>query len=215
MADKRRIAAGFGIATPIVTLGAILLATLVAPPETFTWSDRALSDMGRPDAATFWLFNGGLVVGGLLGVPFVWRLWVGARNTLERAGTVCYGLAIVGMFFVGVFFLEHTAWYLETELHAPAALAFFGLAPVSNWILGAGAVYAGDRTWGLVTVGAGIAHVLTWVIWILYVTTTATRPMAWFAVPEMVAAVLFGGWTVLAARRFLGPSSFAFPSLSS
>ncbi|WP_207590337.1 DUF998 domain-containing protein [Halomontanus rarus] len=208
MADTRRIAAGFGIATPVVTLGAILLATLVAPPETFTWSHRALSDMGRPDAGTFWLFNGGLVAGGLLGPPFVWRLWIAARNTLERAGTVCYGLAICGMFSVGIFFLEHTAWYLETELHGPAALLFFGLAPVSNWVLGAGAVRAGDREWGLFTVGVGIAHVLVWASWILYVTTVATRPMAWFAVPEMGAAALFGGWTVLAARRFLVP----FPS---
>ncbi|GAB3030452.1 hypothetical protein GCM10025298_18870 [Natronobiforma cellulositropha] len=185
------------------TLGAIVLATVLAPPETFTWSERALSDLGRAGAPTFTLFNGGLVLGGLFGLPFVWRLWIGARNTLERVGTGCYAVALVAMALVGVFFLEHTTWYLETDLHAPVALAFFGTVPVANWVLGVGAIRAGDRRWGLVTVSAGIAHVLTWGLWLASLATLASRPMAWFAVPEMVAAVLFGGWTMLAAVRFL------------
>ena len=77
-----------GLAAPAVALGAIVLATIVVPPETFTWHDRALSELGRYGAPTFFLFNGGLIAGGLLGLPFVWRCWLASRNALERLGVV-------------------------------------------------------------------------------------------------------------------------------
>ena len=146
MATRRRIATYCGFAGPIVSLGAIMLATIVAPPETFTWHGRALSDMGRYGAPTFLLFNGGLIVGGLLGFPFAWRLWLESRNSLERVGVALLAVAVIGMIGVGIFFLEHTTLYLETSLHGLAALTVFGVAPFAGWIYGTGAVLAGDPT---------------------------------------------------------------------
>ena len=201
--DVRRLAAACGVVGPVVTLGSILLATMLADPQTFTWSGRALSDMGRPGTETFWLFNGGLVAGGLVGLPFAWRLWIAGRNRLERVGVGCLALALAGSALVGVFFLEHTDYYLETDLHGPVALWFFGVAPIAQWILGAGAVLAGDRRWGAFTIAAGTGHVLTWLAWLAYLAIAAGSPMAWFAVPELIAALLFGGWVVLAAVRVL------------
>lgn len=205
--DRRRLAAASGVAAPILTLGALTLATAFAPAETFAWSERALSDMGRPDSGVFWLFNGGLVAGGLVGAPFVWRLWVAARNGVERAGVVAYGLALAGTIGVGVFFLEHTRYYLATELHVPAALSFFGMGPIAHWTWGTGAVLAGDREWGLVTLWIGNAHVITWLCWILFAALLAGESGSWFAVPEAIAAVCFGGWTVATARRLLARES--------
>jgi len=132
MATRRRIATYCGFAGPIVSLGAIMLATIVAPPETFTWHGRALSDMGRYGAPTFLLFNGGLIVGGLLGFPFAWRLWLESRNSLERVGVALLAVAVIGMIGVGIFFLEHTTLYLETSLHGLAALTVFGVAPFAG-----------------------------------------------------------------------------------
>ncbi|WP_255193837.1 DUF998 domain-containing protein [Natronobeatus ordinarius] len=203
MSDRRRAAAGCGIAAAVITLGSIALATFLALPETFTWSERALSDMGRYGAETFWLFNGGLVAGGMIGLPFIWLLWTAARNVLERVGTALFAAGLVGMAFVGVFFLEHTEWYLETDLHVPAAALTFGSVPIAQLVLGAGAIRAGERNWGRLTVLFGLAHVVVWGGWLWYLTSIATRPMAWFAVPEFLAAALFGGWTVLRARRTL------------
>lgn len=201
MPDHTRLATACGFVAPAVALGAILLATFVASPETFAWHDRALSDMGRPGAETFWLFNGALVAGGLLGAPFVRRVWLATRNRLERAGTVALAVAMAGMVGVGVFFLEHTTYYLATNLHAAAALTVFAGAPAANWLYGAGAIRAGDRRWGRSTIGFGVAHVAAWTAWIAYGRTIATDAGAWFAVPEAVAAALFGGWVVLLARR--------------
>ncbi len=203
MVDRRRATAYCGIATPIIGIGSVLLATLLASPETFTWDERALSDLGRLGAETFWLFNGGLLVASLVALPFAWRLVADAANTLERLGGICFGLAAVGMGLVGVFFLDHTAVYLDTDLHAPAALLLFGMAPVTNVLYGAGSYLAGDRRWGGFSAALGLLHVLTWAVWIGYVTRIATPPTTWFALQEMIVVVLFAVWTVLAARRSL------------
>lgn len=200
--SRRRVATACGLAAPVVALGAIALATLLAPPETFAWRDRALSDMGRYGARTFPLFNGGLILGGLLGIPFGWRLWAAARNGLERLGVALLWTATAALVGIGVFFLGHDAFYLDTELHVPVALLFFGLAPFAQWIYGSGLVLEGDARLGLVSVWLGIAHPLCWLGW-LASRAGAADPSAWFAVPEFVAAVAFGGWVfALAARRY-------------
>lgn len=203
MSNHRRIATLCGLVSPTVVLGSILLATVLAAPETFTWADRALSDMGRPGAETFPLFNGALIVGGALGFPFVLRLHETARNRLERLGAGLFGLALVALAGVGIFFLEHTRYYLDVELHAPVALSFFGLAPLSLGFLGAGAVAAGDRRWGVATCLTGAAQVLVWLGYALFSARVATEPGRWFAVPELLVALAFGAWTAAAAWRLL------------
>ncbi|SDJ90133.1 hypothetical membrane protein [Natronorubrum texcoconense] len=193
----RQVATACGLAAPVVALGAILLATLLAAPETFTWRGRALSDMGRYEARTFRLFNGGLILGGLLGIPFAWRLWVASRSGLERLGVVLW-IATVGLVGVGVFFIGHTEFYLGTDLHAPAALVYFGLAPFAQWVYGTGQILADERRLGLVSIWLGIVHPLAWLGWLLS-RNGASDPMAWFAVPEMVAALAFGCWILVLA----------------
>ena len=200
MTDRnwRQVATACGIAAPVVALGAIVLATLLAAPETFTWRGRALSDMGRYGTRTFPLFNGGLVIGGFLGIPFGWRLWIASRTSFERLGVVLLWISTVGLVGVGVFFIGHTEFYLGTDLHAPAALLYFGLAPFAQWIYGTGQIIADERRLGLVSIWLGLVHPLAWLGWLLY-RTGASEPMAWFAVPEMVAALAFGCWILVLA----------------
>lgn len=194
-ANQKRIATYCGIAAALVSLGAILLATLVAPPETFTWQGKALSDMGRYGAPTFPIFNGGLILSGLLGFPFIWLTWIMSRNALERLGVALLALAVVGMIGVGVFFLDHTAVYLETSLHGLAALAVFGIAPFASWVYGTGAALAGDSRLAIASFWFGNVHPLAWLGWIFSVGGAATSS-AWFAVPEFVVSVAFSGWIV-------------------
>ncbi len=96
MTERTSLATYCGIAGTIVSLGTITVATIVASPETFTWQGHALSDMGRYGTPTFPLFNGGLIVGGLLGLPFAWRCWITSRNALERVGVGLLATAVVG-----------------------------------------------------------------------------------------------------------------------
>lgn len=198
MVDRGKIATYCGIVGPIVSLGAIVLAAIVASPETFTWQERALSDMGRYRAPTFPIFNGGLIVGGLLGFPFAWRLWIASRNALERLGVALLAIAVAGQIGVGIFFLEHTAVYLETSLHGIAALTVFGLAPFASWVYGTGSALAGDGRLAVASFWPGIVHPLAWLGWLLSLGGTAAAG-TWFAVPEFVAAVAFGGWVLLLA----------------
>lgn len=190
MDERKQIAIFCGIAAPIVSVSAILLATLVAPPETFTWQGRALSDMGRYGAPTFALFNGGLIVSGLLGVPFVRQLWLTSRNSVERLGVVLITIVVVGMVGVGVFFLDHTAVYLERSVHGIAALTVFTAAPFASWVYGSGAALAGDGRLAVASFWLGNVHALAWFIWLLAENDTAN----WFAVPEFVAAVALAVW---------------------
>ena len=194
-----------GIVAPIVALGSVVLATLVAPAETFTWANRALSDLGRHGAETFWLFNGGLIVGGLVGVPFGWRLWIDARTRVERAGILALAAAVLAMIGVGIFFLDHTEVYLETDLHVPVAVGFFLLAPLSQWLYGVGSVLSGDASRGWLSAGLGTVHPIAWVGWVAF--RPEGDPTRWFAVPEFVAAIAFGGWILWLAVTLRGPET--------
>lgn len=195
---SKRTATYCGLAAPLVALSAIALATVLAAPETFTWYGRALSDMGRPGTRTFLLFNGGLIAGGLFGIPFAWRLWVTSSGRVERLGVVLLVTSVVGMISVGVFFLGHTEYYLERNLHFAAALTFFGVAPFAQWVYGTGQVLDGARGLGLLSIWFGIVHPVTWLVWLVS-RAGATDSWAWFAVPEFVAALAFGGWILVLA----------------
>lgn len=188
-----RLTVWSGIAAPVLALGCVLLSTLLASPAEFTWAERALSDLGRREASTFWLFNGGLVVGGAVGLFFAWPLWRRARHPLERLSALSLLVTLLGLALVGVF-------YLPRDPHGLVALFFFAGGPVTHTLYGLGLVLEGDTRFGLVSLGFGVAHVLAWGGWFGYIALTGSSD--YFAVPEMLAALAFGAWAITVARRF-------------
>lgn len=194
MNGLERSALWCGVLGPVFSLGCVALATVLASPAEFTWASEALSELGRREASTFWLFNGGLVGGGALGAVFAWPLWRRTRNRVERLGVVSFVFTTVGLGLVGVFYLPH-------GLHEVVALVFFVGGPLTHWLYGTGRILARDVRVGLVSVGAGVVHVLGWTGW--FVSAAVTGSTDWFAVPEMVAALAFGGWLVFLARQLL------------
>ncbi|SEO97765.1 hypothetical membrane protein [Halogranum amylolyticum] len=165
-----------GHAAPVVTLGAILLATVVS--DTFAWTDSALSDLGVA-AATAPLFNGGLVVGGLLALPFAYALWVDGRGPLGRLTAVAFALAATTMGLVGVFVSGH-------PLHLPVALSFYLLVTATLVLDG---VARRTRRAGQLSALLGVAHLAGWVLWV-----SGSRFGTGLAVPEFVGAVVFAAW---------------------
>lgn len=163
-------------------MGAILLAVSLSP--TFTWAGNALSDLGTAGAANPWLFNGGLIAGALIGLPFAVTVWRVAGNGLERLASTLYALSVVLMGLVGVFPSPH-------PLHFPVALGFFLLLTATLTTAGIGAILDGVRPRGVGFVTAGLVHLATWYAWI-----EGIRVGPGLAIPEFVGSILFFGWIV-------------------
>ncbi len=173
--------------TPAFAFLAIIGATLLAPE--FSWASNALSDLGAPGAETAWLFNGGLVLAGLLGLPFATALARTARNRigLLAAGFVVLTLALLAG--VGVFPSGH-------PFHLPVAAGFYLVATLTLWTAGTGDVLAGETRFGLLAIWLANIQVLQWLAWV-----TGIRVGPGLAVPEAIGAALFAAWVIARGRR--------------
>jgi hypothetical membrane protein len=190
--EALRVSVVAGVLAPVLTLGAIFAATLLSP--SFSWTANALSNLGGKYAAvatptTRLLFNNGLVLGGLVGLGFGPALLAARRNVVELLGTGLFGLTLGAMALIGVF-PQHL------DPHFTVAVGFYTLLSLAFWGYGAGNWLAGARRRGLLTVGAGVLNLSTWVVWGL--TGPFTRPG--LALPEIVGATAFGVWAVATAR---------------
>jgi hypothetical membrane protein len=175
-----RFARSCGAAAPVVTLGAILLATLLS--ESFSWGGSALSDLGRAGARTAPIFNGGLILGALLALPYVAEVAHAADRLLTRLGAATFGLAAVSMGLVGVF-------PSGTAYHAPAAIALYLCVTYGLFLYGSGLVRGDSPTRGLAAIWLGVGHVTSWVAW-----GAGLRVGPGLAVPEAVGAAIFVAW---------------------
>lgn len=202
----RTLGLGCGVAAPVVAAVAILVATTLDPG--FSWLDSALSHTGELPAGRslslallaerpqFLAFDGGLLLAGLLGLPFAAVLYGDAEHGLERAGAVVFGVAVLLLAGVGVF-------YLPKALHGPVAIGHFLATTLFFVVYGAGAVRAGRRRFGAATAALTVVHVLGWLVWAIWL---ADDLVPGIALPEAFGAVLFGGWTLLVAARRLRDS---------
>lgn len=177
------------MAAPVVTLGAVLVATILSP--SFSWGASALSDLGRPGAPTALVFNGGLVAGAALALPFVVGVGRAVERRWTRLGVGMFGLAAISMGLVGVFPSGH-------PYHFPAALSLYLFVTYGLFCYGTGRVLTGSTTGGLVAIWLGIGHVSSWIAW-----GTGLRIGPGLAIPETIGAGIFVAWIGL-ARRLVG-----------
>lgn len=215
MTDTRRTLAYFGLLAPAVALSMMLLATFIDP--LFSWQSRSLSSIGEAtgrslfalgtaDQLAFVLFNGGLLFGGLVGLPYIARLWSETVNGIEKAGVVAFALSLLFMTGIGYAYLDGPA----NALHFPFAAGFFLVLTIALLVFGTGFALDRSTTAGVATMWLGIVHLLVWVFWVLLeamVWTGDGDTWTYFAVPEAVGAVLFGGWVIWTARTLLRDGS--------
>lgn len=183
-----RIGTVAGVVAPAIALGAILVAVVLSP--TFTWTENALSDLGASQAANAALFNSGLVLGGVVSLPFAVRITETARNRIEAAGAVVFALTAVALALVGLF-------PTGTDPHVPAAVAFYVLLSFSLWTYGVGNALAGDLLIAAGTVLLGVVNVGAWAVYIVEYAPTGLS----VALPEIVGAVVLAVWTIGTAVR--------------
>lgn len=168
----------FGAGAVVVAIGSIMLATLLSP--TFGWRYSALSDMGTTSQSA-WLFNGGLVLASLLGLPYVWVLGADVTDRLAQLRAVTFLLAILGMGGVGLF-------PAGTSLHVPMAAAFYVFAALT--LLVDGVARLRTRA-GKLALLFGVLVPAVWPMWAFWLTLGPG-----IAVPEFVGALLFSVWVV-------------------
>lgn len=191
-----------GAVAVVVTIGSILAATVVAPG--FSWRENALSNLGVTatdvgTTATVVLFNGGLIAGGVVGLGFGYALLRAATTRGEYVVVGLLGLTLVLMSLVGVF-------PQDTAPHFPVALGFYLMVSVSLWADAVVRLREGVRPWALTSAVVGTTNIAVWIAWI-----AAGTPWG-LAVPELIGAVLFGGWVCLRSLSLAAPRRSPLPN---
>jgi hypothetical membrane protein len=181
-----RAAAAFGVLSILVSLGAIGAAILLS--ARFSPATSALSDLGRAGWNATAVFNGGLLVAGLLALPLGVVLARNARTLLHAAGSVAFSLSAVYLSLIGVF-------ALPAPEHGLVAIGFFLAFTVAFVLYGAGDVRTGARRRGFATLGLALVHVLGWAVWL-----GASTPGG-LAIPELVGSACLSTWVLATAAR--------------
>ncbi|GGN87747.1 DUF998 domain-containing protein [Haloarcula pellucida] len=184
-----------GVASVLLTNVATVGATVASP--SFEWTGNALSDLGQPGTpvatpVTTLLFDGGLVLGGLVGLGFAYTLWTAGENVVERLAVLPFAVALVGMAGVGVF-------PSSQPLHAPAAVTLYLASMVAMAVYAVGNAVASALRRGAVTLGLVCAHVGVWWWW----ASGGSVARDGLAIPEIVGAFLFSAWVLWTAHWHL------------
>ncbi|MFW6435122.1 MAG: DUF998 domain-containing protein [Halovenus sp.] len=183
-----RVGPALGLAAITAAFIGIFGAVLLSP--SFAWSENALSNLGVTDHAagtgtTVLLFNGGLILGGLLGVGFAVTLALRVEPLLARLGAGLFGIAMASMAGVGVFPQGHS-------LHFPVAAGLYLLFSVASIVYAGGLALNNNRRGALVSAALGVANLAIWIGWVSTVGIDAPG----LAIPEILGAACIGTWVL-------------------
>ncbi len=177
-----------GFAAVAVSLSGILVAVGLAP--WFAWRTDALSNLGVATGPERLVFNGTLLLTGVLGLAFLPALRTTMRATAHRVAQLPLVVGVVAIAGVGLFPAGHPYHF---PLAATGYLGFIA-APVAY---GVGDFYVGARRRAAATVASGLLHLGVWVAW----ATLLDDALPGLAAPEFVGALLFNAWVAYTAVR--------------
>jgi hypothetical membrane protein len=173
-----RFAGLFGVLTSIFTLTLIFVSVALSPG--FDWHEDALSDMGVSSTAL--LFNSSLLIGGALYLVFGFGFirWHGVVSAVAKIAGLLMLLGGVGLLLIGVF-PENAG-----RIHYVVAITYFIATPLAYALFGLDLLKRGEPVPGISSIAAGLGALSM----ILFV------PHQGWAVPEILAAVVMGAWTL-------------------
>jgi len=180
-----------GVVAVLVAAVGIAGAMLASPA--FAVTGNALSDLGQPGnraatPVTTLLFDGGLVLAGVVGLPFGATLWRERTHSLEGIAAAPFTVALLGMVGVGLF-------PAGRPLHVPAALTLYLASMVAMTVHGVGTALAGRRRRGALSLSLAGVHVAGW--WWWAASGPVLRPG--LAFPELLGAGVFAIWVLQTA----------------
>lgn len=192
---SRRIVVALGALSPAVVVATFVGGGVASPA--YAWPTDPFSIVGTTDGVVATLFNAGLILAGLLALPFAVRLWravgplvgglyavvgvslVGAGLVPARPGAVVHGIA-GAVVFLGIWLVPWAAARREWAADEPRAAA-------TSLLLGAVAL----------------------VVWLPY-DLGVTRAQVGYGAAELVSMLAFAmwsGWTAVRLWRGSGPRS--------
>lgn len=182
-----------GVIAIVVTFAGIFGAVALSP--SFAWSENALSNLGVASQAagtgtTVLFFNGGLFLGGLLGIGFAASLVAVERQPVVRLGAGIFGLAMASMAGVGLF-------PQDGPYHFEVAFGLYILFTVGAVVFGVGKVIDSDWWEGALSAGLGLTNLAVWVVW----TQQGGIEQSGLAIPEILGAGCIGAWALWQTRQ--------------
>jgi len=168
-----RIAAWCGFLTPLVSLGAIVIAISRAT-RWFSWQHNWLSDLGVHEGSAL-PFNAGLFISGVLALVLARGVYSYYRHYApSRIGALIFMAGACALMGIGVFTED------AGRIHYVVSVLFFSLVPISYMVMGGCALVRHAKKRGAVPFAAGL---LAGVMWALPWPGTAG------ALPEITAAL--------------------------
>ena len=169
--------------------GAVFGALSMSP--WFVWTKDALSDLGHPRHPSAPVFAAGLAAAGAIYLVFVWALAAAApRTPLGAAALLSLGGGGASLSAIGIINQSYGA------PHLVVSVTYFTFVPVGMLLL-ALSLKGSDRRIRLAT------EVLAVAAGILGLSVAGAQEYGWpfpsQAIPELLASLLLGGWSVVAA----------------
>ncbi len=176
----RRIAGVCGITSQLV--GLIALLVVISSSPWFSWTENDISVLGVEGSATT-LFNGGLILTGLLSLIFAIGLGRSLLSSrLGQLGVVSLILGSIAISAVGIF-------PRSIDLpHDVASVAFFMFIILALLFIGVAAITASQMRWGLLSLVAGVLIIAFWL---------APWPWSGGAIPQLLFCLPWSLWTII------------------
>ena len=183
-----------GIVAPIVAFTCILLSTASYPP--FSWTNNALSDLGVKEGITAPLFNGGLMISGILALIFAAGLLkLLNKNNVGKIGVLVFALAALALITIGIF-RENAK-----PMHYYASVGFFVFFLIAMLVIAGSSLYAKSVKTGLFTLIVAIIAAAPWAI------EFSVRFVPDVAIPEAISAVAASVWSIALGITMLNKTS--------
>ncbi|MDY6778628.1 MAG: DUF998 domain-containing protein [Candidatus Nanohaloarchaea archaeon] len=136
-------------------------ATLIAASRLitgFSWQQNNLAALGNSIHTYFWVFRAGMLVTGVVGIPFAAALWRESEQPLKRSATLIYIASTTSLAALGYLPIDHE-WYLSVELGMHILMSY------TLFIFGTGEILDERPTRGLATIWLGVLGTTIWLGW--------------------------------------------------
>jgi hypothetical membrane protein len=187
---RQRRSGLYGLFATVLVFSCILSA--IATYSKFSWVNNALSDLGVQAGITPFLFNGGLVVSGLLYIVFAFGLkTIVGKSFVGKLGNILFIFACVSLVAIGIFNENFK------PTHYLVSVAFFVLLPISLFAIMVGLWLNGQKTLSAFTLGIGLVASAPWVL------QFSLNYVPNVAIPEFLSGIAGAVWVVVISLRVL------------